>query len=79
MGEFRSKNNTDFHLVSRIFYHLFALPPFAILAEARDPKQAIPARTTTHMLPPRILLSMEAAKMELENAGLKVLARHMDI
>jgi len=50
-----------------------------ILAEASDPKQAVPARITTHKLPPRISLSMEIAKVELEKAGLNVLARHMDI
>ena len=41
--------------------------------------QAIPTRITTHRLPPRMSLSTEAAKVELENAGLNVLARHMDI
>lgn len=50
-----------------------------IRAEAMDPRQAIPARSTTQRWPPSILESTEAAKVELAIAGLNVLAKHMDI
>ena len=68
-----------FPSVCRSPQYFLAQPSFAILAEVRDPKQAIPARITTHRLPPRILFPMEAAKAELEKAGLIALARDIDI
>ena len=50
-----------------------------IRAEERDPRQAIPARSTTQRCPPSIPEFTETAKAELAIVGLTVLARHMDI